>query len=660
VVLLDFGIAKLLVDGLSEQTELTLHGGAALTPHYASPEQIRGDTLGPPTDVYSLGVLLYELLSGQPPYELAGSTRRALEAAIQSTDPRPPSDVVTQRSGTGEAGALPETLRSRLRGDLDTIVLKALKKSPAERYHTAGAFAEDLRRYLRGDAVSARPDTLWYRLTKRAHRHHSALQGAAVAGLAVAAVAIIAILNGARRSNHDTLATPIDPKSIAVLPFLDMSEKKDQEYFADGMSEELIDHLAHSADLIVIARTSSFQFKGKSEDMRTIGQRLGVANVLEGSVRTSGKTLRITAELIRVSDGAHVWSQTYDQDMGDIFKVQDSIASAVVTALQATMAKFTSSSQYQSTNTEAYNAFLRGQYLRKRGTKDDLERALAAFEDAVRLDPRYARAWVGIAEVYNYRGLIGWMPPTEAYSEARKSVDQALNIEPNLAIAHVALSDLEWNYTFDFEKSRAEMRRARDLDPSEAAYTDSEAYDELIAGHFDKSVSLFRQLTQHDPLYAFRWEQLATTLWSADRLTEAEDIMRTVLQLNPSYAGAHCNLGQVLLDRHKPDAALAIMNQETDQDLRWCMTDALWVLGRRVEADALLAEAKAKYANTQADSLAESYARRNDKDEAFKWLNRAYDNRDPAVTTVRADPILRNLRGDPRFTELLRKMRLPE
>jgi len=674
VALLDFGIAKLMVDGQADQTELTLHGGAALTPHYASPEQIRGDTLGPATDVYSLGVLLYELLSGQAPYELAGSTRLALEAAILSTDPRPPSEVVTQRSGTGEPGAMPETFRSRLRGDLDTIVLKALKKSPAERYLTAGAFAEDLRRYLRGDAVSARPDTLWYRVAKRAHRHRSALQGAAVAGLALAAVAIIASLNGGWISNRhaaaDSATTPsaapaspapvINPKSVAVLPFADMSEKKDQEYFSDGLSEELIDHLAHSANLKVIARTSSFQFKGKKEDMRTIGQKLGVANLLDGSVRTSGKTMRVTAQLIKVSDGSHLWSETYDREMGDIFKVQDSIASAVVTALQATMAKFTSSSQYQPNNTEAYNAFLRGEYLRKRGTKNDLERALAAFEEAVRLDPTYARGWVGIAAVYNLRGLSGWMPPKEAYSESRKAVDQALKIEPNLAIAHVTLSDLEWNYMFDFEESRAEMRRARDLDPTDAAYTDFEAYDALIAGQFDRSVSLFRRLTQHDPLNAFRWYQLANTLWSAGRLTEAEDTMHSVLELNPSYPGAHCGFGEVLLDEHKPDAALAIMNQEADQDSRWCVTDALWALGRRAEADGLLAEAKAKYAHTQANGLADSYALRNNNNEAFTWLNRAYDNREPALTLMGADPQLRNLRGDPRFKALLRKMKLSE
>jgi serine/threonine protein kinase/tetratricopeptide (TPR) repeat protein len=658
VVLLDFGIAKLLVDGHSEQTELTLHGGAALTPHYASPEQIRGDTLGPATDIYSLGVLLYELLSGQPPYELAGSTRRALEEAILSTDPRPPSDIVTQRSQSDEPAFETKNLRNRLRGDLDTIVLKALKKSPAERYPTAAAFAQDLRRYLSGDTVSARPDTFWYRITKRAHRHHSTLQGAAVAGLAAAALAVIAILNGARFSNQHTLADTLDPKSVAVLPFVDMSEKKDHEYFSDGLSEELIDYLAHTPDLKVIARTSSFLFKGKNEDAKTIGQKLGVANLLEGSVRTSGKSVRVTAQLIKVSDGSHLWSETYDRDVGDIFKVQDSIAVAVVTALQANMAKYTSSSQYA--NTEAHNAFLRGEYLRKKRTKQDSEHAMAAYQEAIRLDPRYARAWIRVADTYNERGIWGWMTPKSAYTEARDAIDHALSIDPNLAIAHRAISDLEWNYLFDFAAARAEMLRTRELDPVEAASDNLGGLDPLISGQFDDSIRFFREVAKRDPLSAGALADLMFALQSAGRLAEAESVGHSLLDLDPTYSGAHCNFGQVLLDAQKSAEALAIMSEEADADSRWCTADALWALGRSAEADAQFSAAMSKYSDTQAMSFAESYARRNDKEQAFMWLNRAYENRDPGITLMGADPMLRNLREDPRFAALLRKLKLPE
>ncbi len=671
IALLDFGIAKMIVEGHANETELTLHGGAALTPHYASPEQIRGGALTPATDIYSLGVLLYELLSGQRPYELTGSTRRALEDAILTTDPRPPSELVTVQRDHNQITRTSRGVAGVLQRDLDLIVLKALKKRPEERYLTATEFADDLRRHLKGEAISARSASLGYRVSKWLLRHRPALRGGAIMLIAIAATVFGA---GAlwQRSNGSTAsiatsvttrsAVPTAPsqRSVAVLPFVDLSEKKDQEYFSDGLSEELIERLAQTPDLRVIARTSSFQFKGKDEDMRSIGVKLGVANLLRGSVRLSGNTLRVTAQLFKAADGSRLWSGSYDREMGDIFKVQDSIAASVITALQATMAKIASSTPFQSANMEAYNAFLRGAYLGNRGAKDDLQRALTAFEEAIRLDPGYTRAWIGIANVYNQQGLAGSMQPLKAYDEGHRAIDRALMIQPNSAAAYVTLSDLEWNYRFDFEKSREDLRRAHDLDPASTADNDYEAYEAQFAGDFDKSIELFRQMTQRDPLNVFRWYQFAVTLWSAGRLTEAEHVMQRVLELNPGYAYAYCTLGELLLEEHKPDAALTVMRQETDQDSRWCTTEALWALGHRQEADALLAQATATYAKSQAYEFAGSYALRGDKDAAFLWLTRAYDNREPALTLMSVDPVMRNLRGDPRFTTFLRKLKLPE
>jgi TolB-like protein len=456
-----------------------------------------------------------------------------------------------------------------------------------------------------------------------------------------------------------TALPAISEKSIAVLPFVDMSQKKDQEYFSDGLSEELIDRLAHSPNLKVIARTSSFQFKGSKDDVRTIGQKLGVASLLEGSVRTSGKKLRVTAQLINASDGSHVWSETYDRDIGDVFKVQDSIAEAVVTALKAAIAVPTASVPYKPESTDAYNAYLRGNYFYRKDTKQGTEQALASFEEASRLDSRYADAWVGIANVHNLRGLELWTPPKEAYAEARKAIDHALSIDPNSAAAYVALGHIEGNFTFDEEKSRAAFKRARELDPA-VDTGNAGVWEALSAGRIDDAIALSRQLVQRDPLIGGRLEDLATALWMANRLPEAQRTLRHLLELNSSYAWGHCLLGWVLLEARKPDAALAIMRQEADRDSQWCVADALWALGRRTEADAFLAEAKAKYADTQAYQITQSYALRGDKDEAFKWLNRAYDNREFLLCVVRQNPMLRNLRDDPRFTELVRKLKLPD
>jgi TolB-like protein len=489
------------------------------------------------------------------------------------------------------------------------------------------------------------------------------------AGLAfVAVVLAILLADKFRLARHATAAAPsaaagsaVSDKSVAVLPFVDMSEKKDQEYFSDGLSEELIDHLAHNSNLKVISRTSSFQFKGKNEDVRTIGQRLGVANLVEGSVRTSGKTMRVTAQLIRVSDGSHLWSQAYDRNMGDIFKVQDSIATAVVAAMQATLAQLPSLPQERSESIAAYNALLRARYFDNIGTKQDSDRAVAAFEEAIRLDPQYATAWAALARTYNKRGLASWMPPKEAYAEARKAVDQALAIEPNLADAHRMLGTLEWNYQRDFQASAAEFVRARELDPNNRpAILHDEGITALAYGQLDQGVRLLQELTEIDPLDQWALWVLTFGLSAADRLPEAEHAARSLVELKPDAGDVHCALGEVLLAEHKTDEALAVMSEETDPDLRWCMTDALWALGHRAESDTLLVQAARMYADSQAMQIAQSYALRSDKDEAFKWLERAYDNREPPVTLIKADRSLRSLHGDPRFPALLAKLKLPQ
>jgi adenylate cyclase len=453
----------------------------------------------------------------------------------------------------------------------------------------------------------------------------------------------------------------IPEKSVAVLPFVDMSEKKDQEYFSDGLAEELIDHLAHAADLKVIARTSSFQFKGKNEDMRSIGQKLGVANLLEGSVRTSGNTLRVTAQLINVMDGTHRWSETYDRKMGDIFKIQDEIAAAVVAALKATMASMPTRANAYSDNVESYNEVLRGRYFLGRGTKEDSEKAMSAFRQSIELYPENADAWLGLANSYNMRGIFGWTPPAEAYREGRKAIDRALAINPNLAWAHHALGILELNYNFNFEAYNRENHLSVELDPSLAARTLDEGIFAFGAGEPAKAVQLFRRAKEVDPLDSHTLEWLATALYAANDLAEAERVNREMLEINPNRAGVYCNLGQLLLAQHQPDAALATMAKERDERSRLtCMPQPLWVLGRRAEADALLVQAQTTFPNSMAYPIAEAYAMRNDKDAAFQWLNRAYENREPQITVVKGDPDFRSLRNDSRFGALLRKLKLPE
>src|SRR5262249_31582941 len=318
-------------------------------------------------------------------------------------------------------------------GDLDAIAAKALSDDKSLRYASAASFAEDLQRYLAGHPVDARGKRITYRIIKFIRRHRPALAIAAVCSVTFTMLTLYAMLH--QQAGVGATPTPLalpSERSVAVLPFTDMSEKHDHEYFSDGLTDELINRLAHGANLKVIARTSSFAFKGRNEDVRSIAAKLGAANVVEGSVRSSGGLLRITAQLIRASDGVQLWSQSYDREPQDIFKVQDEVAEAVAQKLGSAVGSG-QSMRPPSNNIEAYNLFLRGRYFHGKTTKEDLARAQPFLEQALRLDPGYARAWAEMASLYVNRGISGWMTTESAIENAKSALTHALSLDPDLA-----------------------------------------------------------------------------------------------------------------------------------------------------------------------------------------------------------------------------------
>jgi adenylate cyclase len=459
------------------------------------------------------------------------------------------------------------------------------------------------------------------------------------------------------------VASPVpamaEEKSLAVLPFIDMSEKHDQEYFSDGLSEELIDRLAHSPDLKVIARTSSFAFKGKNEDVRTIAARLGVANLLEGSVRKSDNMLRITAQLIRARDGAHIWSQSFDRSVANIFQIQEEIAATVATALQTALsARGTSANP--DIPPEAYNAFLRGKYFRQRGAKDDSQRSVDAFKDAIRLEPNYALAWVELGRTFNAMGLGRELTPAEAYKRASDAVRRALQINPGLAEAHQLLSALLWNYQFDFRQSRAELSRALELDPH-LDVGGNAVVDALAFGRTADAVREARRVIDRDPLTADNYGALAWALYQDSRFEEAETAERKALELNPIGEGYHSVLAGIALARNEPTTALELLGHETDEASKQAVTiNALWMLGRRDESNSMLRVFEQRYGDAHAVTIASSYVLRGNLDAAFRWLDRAYQNREPYLTLIRGEWDFRKLHDDPRYNALIRKLDLPE
>ena len=456
-------------------------------------------------------------------------------------------------------------------------------------------------------------------------------------------------------------AMAVSDKSIAVLPFVDMSEKRDQEYFSDGLSEELIDHLTRAKDLKVIARTSSFSFKGKNEDVRAIASKLGVAHLLEGSVRKSGATLRITAQLIRAADGTHLWSQTYDRSLADIFKVQDEIAGTVAQALHAALNTGIAGA-HEAPSVEAHNLLLQGNFFLDRTTKRDTEKALSLYQQAIELDPNYALVWVKLASANMSQAGNGWVPIVEATARARDYLTRALKIDPNLPSAHSELGWLYLSFDWNWKAAKAEYDLARKLDPNDDNAEETIAWiDAIRYGRLEKTITLAQQHMLRDPLDTAMLGQLGFALYAAGRRSEAEVVWRKLEELNPNYAGGHAwwAIAQVLMGRNTE--ALATVGKETDEAWRLSASPVVyWALGRRTESDAALNELERKYAAGSAYNIAEMHAYRGEVGPAFDWLARAYRQRDGGMQYLAIDPLLSGLHADRRWRPLLVKMNLAD
>ena len=609
--------------------------------------------------------LFIAVISANTQARLEGYFRRewrlAVERSHDMADSRPFLVPIVIDATNEQDAEVPESFRAvqwtRLRGG-----------------ETPPAFCERIMALLTGGQASGRASVTpvpSYHVPPRVRR---------VRWVVIAVVGALVVLVGgwqARRlMTPKSVATPVagisstasanvPEKSIAVLPFVDMSEKKDQEYFSDGLSEELIDRLAHSPDLKVIARTSSFAFKGKNEDMRTIAAKLGVANLLEGSVRKAGTDLRITAQLIRASDGVHLWSESYERKLTDIFKVQEEISDTVAKALKAALMVNSRTKGSQASNIEAYNLLLRGKYFYTRGNKGDNDRAIESYKQALALDPNYALAWARLARVYSWQGQIGERPVADTKMKGRGALTRALAIDPGSALAHRTLGDMFLYFDWNWAAAKIEYERAIALDPDGRDGRDAaEDLLELQAartGEFNELIRLRVQDVERNPLDGDSLFFLAHGYFAAGRYSESAATWRKSLDLNSAYAGGPAGYGLALLMMGKPVEALAAAASEPDDASKlWALACIYWTLGRRSDSDDALRKFETQFAGTQAYAIAQVHAYRRDVDGAFRWLDRAHAQRDPNLVNVTGDPLLRNVQGDPHYKTLLRTMHLPE
>jgi TolB-like protein len=452
----------------------------------------------------------------------------------------------------------------------------------------------------------------------------------------------------------------IPDKSIAVLPFADLSEKHDQEYFSDGLSEELIEQLTKVRDLHVPGRTSSFYFKGKSEDIATIAQKLRVAHVLEGSVRKSGHTVRVNAQLIQADSGYDVWSQTYDRDLKDIFQVQDEIAGAVVQALKATLLASTTRGD-RTANVDAFSLLLQGRFLYQRQTEVDVRQAVQVLQRAVTLDPSYAPAWAELSEAHRFLSVNVDVTPEQDMEPARAAAQRALELDPANAAGHIALADLEASYDHDWKRAAAEIEAAHRADPkfttpSRLAFVSgcnaAPCYDRLIQ---DMSATIER-----DPLNAGAYRSRGYIRYVAGRLEAAESDARRALELSPSLTGGHYVLTLILIARHKFADLLAVASADAGPGHRAGLALAYQALGRRAEADAALQDMVTQDARNWAYQIAQVYASRGDAASALDWLERAHREHQGGLNYLAVDPLFKPLAHEPRYTALIHQLGLAD
>jgi TolB-like protein/DNA-binding winged helix-turn-helix (wHTH) protein/Flp pilus assembly protein TadD len=483
--------------------------------------------------------------------------------------------------------------------------------------------------------------------------------------VAVLALVAAAGINGYfRLSRNGPKAVSLNNTSIAVLPFVDMSTTKDQEYFSDGFAEQLINDLAKVPGLKVVGRSSSFQFRGKDVDLRDVGRKLGVANVLEGSVRREGNHVRVTAELIKANDGFQLWSQTYDREINDIFAVQDEIALAATETLQLKLLGANGQpvvSTPRSDNPEAYQAYLQANYFLGRGTgKEDIGKALAYTDQAIKLNAKYAPAWALRASVQNTMAEVGMTDVTEGFRKARDDAERAIALDPALASAYLALARTQIYHDWDWDTANTCLTEAAALEPGSSEVLRNRSYLSRVLGNLDQAVELYEQAVALDPLRANSHVGLGYLLYMAGRYDEAQAELHKALDVNPQAAFAHANLGRILIAEGKPQQASAEIEKEP---IDWeKLTDQTLVyheLGREQDSNAALSELIEKHDSDSAYQIAEVYAFRGESGKSFEWLERAYEQRDAGLPDIKVDPLLKNLRHDPRYVQLLQEMRLP-
>ncbi len=632
VKVLDFGLAKLssveaapeAAQAMTMQSPISTAGQVVGTVPYMAPEQIRGEAVDARTDLFALGIIVYELVTGRRPF--GGATSADVTSAILRDPPAPP-----------------RTYRGDLPPDLERIIGRCLEKDPERRVQTA----KDVRNELE-----------------------------------LLCASIASGVSSASRASRSSASDPSiatapakEVPSIAVLPFVNRSRDEEDEYFSDGLADELLNVLAKIRGLRVAARSSAFTFKGKGATVAEVGRALNVATVLEGSVRKAGNRVRIAVQLVKVSDGYQLWSETYDRTLEDIFAVQDDIAQSVVKELRTTLlgeeadsnasgkvrADVAAAARGRGESGEAHGLFLQGRYLIDRLGHEDITKGIDYLRQAVEVDPGHALAWACLSRAYSHEAGYGWTPVAEGYARAREAAMRALALEPDLVEGHLALGAIQILHDWDWKGADASHRRALELAPDRAEVLRAAGGLACDLGRLEEAIALGRRAIDKDPLSAGGHTSLGMSYRAAGFYSEAEKAYRRALEISPQRVATRMMLSLVLFAQGRSEEALTEAMNEPEE---WARLATLAVLhhavGRREESDRALQDLTEKYVADAALQIAAIHAARGEVDDAFAWLEKAYDQRDAGLAGIKREPVLASLHADPRWEAFLSKIGLAE
>ena len=457
-----------------------------------------------------------------------------------------------------------------------------------------------------------------------------------------------------REGRTEALVESYGDKSIAVLPFVNMSSDTEQEYFSDGLSEELLNLLAKIPELRVTSRSSAFSFKGKDFKIADVGRELNVSNVLEGSVRKSGNMVRITAQLISVEGDVHLWSETYDRTLDDIFAIQDEIAATVVERLKITL--LGTPPKVQETNPEAYASYLLGRNLRHQNTAESLEQAQMLLLQASAIDPSYAPVWVELGSVYTRQANRGLRPIDEGFTLAREAINEALAINPDYALAHASLGWIVMSIDNDLVTAARHLERALHLESTNLSIIRKAAHLTASLGRLDEAIALDEYVRARDPVSASAHNNLGLYYLSARRWDEAIVFFSTALTLSPGYYGAQSAIGVTLLLMGDPQAALEAIQLDDSVFGMIGLSLVYHALGQEDESNAVLTELIEQYEQGWAFNIAYVLAYRGEADRAFEWLNKAVEYKDGGLSEILGERLFDNIRDDQRWLPFLERI----